>query len=62
MTNLAVLLNNWGTYNKAEKLHRQTLELTQEVLGNEHPDTLASMKNLYYTLQHTSRPSSTIPE
>ncbi|KAJ3571480.1 hypothetical protein NPX13_g5363 [Xylaria arbuscula] len=35
-----------GKYDNAELLYRQTLELREEVLGREHPDTLASMNNL----------------
>jgi hypothetical protein len=31
---------------EAEELHRRALELTEKVLGREHPDTLDSMNSL----------------
>lgn len=34
-----------GTYEEAEQMHRQTLNLKEKVLGEEHPSTLASMNN-----------------
>jgi tetratricopeptide (TPR) repeat protein len=35
-----------GKYDAAEPLYRETLQLTEKVLGKEHPDTLTSMNNL----------------
>jgi tetratricopeptide (TPR) repeat protein len=35
-----------GKYEEAERMHRQTLELREKVLGEDHLDTLASMNNL----------------
>ncbi|RDW56351.1 hypothetical protein BP5796_13226 [Coleophoma crateriformis] len=37
-------------YAKAEKMHRETLDLNKKVLGREHPDTLISMDILGRTL------------
>ena len=33
-------------YNKAEELFSQCLETYQRVLGEKHPDTMRTMKNL----------------
>ena len=33
-------------HSEAEPLHRQVLELRQQVLGPEHPDTITSINNL----------------
>jgi tetratricopeptide (TPR) repeat protein len=46
MNNLAGVLRSQGKYEKAEKMHRQTLELSEEVLGKKHPFTLTSINNL----------------
>ena len=46
MNNVAKALNDQGEYAEAEKMHRETLELRKKVLGDEHPDTLASMYSL----------------
>ena len=46
MNNLAECLRSQGKYDAAEPLYRETLQLTEKVLGKEHPDTLASMNNL----------------
>ena len=35
-----------GKYDAAEPLYRETLELSEKVLGKEHPNTLQSMNNL----------------
>ncbi|KAI1506280.1 hypothetical protein F5X99DRAFT_129304 [Biscogniauxia marginata] len=40
-----------GKYNKAEQMHRQTLELRERVLGKEHPNTLISINNLAKVLR-----------
>ncbi|RYP11797.1 hypothetical protein DL767_010722 [Monosporascus sp. MG133] len=39
-----------GKYDEAEQMHRQELQLSQAVLGREHPDTLTSMNNLALVL------------
>ncbi|OHW99554.1 kinesin light chain, partial [Colletotrichum incanum] len=44
-----------GRYSKAEQIQRQTLELSQKVLGLEDPDTLGSMNNLAVVLQYQGR-------
>jgi tetratricopeptide (TPR) repeat protein len=40
-----------GKYAEAEGMHRQTLELKEKVLGQEHPSTLSSMNNLALVLR-----------
>ena len=55
MNNLAVILNQQGRYNEAERIQRQTLELKERVLGHEHPSTMDSMKNLAVVLDHHGR-------
>jgi Flp pilus assembly protein TadD len=40
-----------GEYEDAEAMHRQTLQLTETVLGKDHPDTLTSMNNLAVSLR-----------
>ncbi|KAK1973898.1 acyl transferase/acyl hydrolase/lysophospholipase, partial [Colletotrichum cereale] len=40
-----------GKYREAEKMHRQTLELKEKVLGSENPSTLDSMNNLALVLR-----------
>jgi hypothetical protein len=40
------VLSEQGKYTEAETLLLQTLELKKDVLGDDHPDTLASMNNL----------------
>ena len=41
MKNLGLVLRQQGKYWEAEKTHRETLFLRQEVLGEKHPYTLA---------------------
>lgn len=45
MNNLAGVLGSRGS-TEAERMHREELELSDEVLGREHPSTLDSMNNL----------------
>jgi hypothetical protein len=54
MNNLADLFDSQGKYDLAEPLYRETLQLTEKVLGKEHPDTLQSMNNLAVLLQRRS--------
>jgi tetratricopeptide (TPR) repeat protein len=51
MSNLATVLDSQGKYTEAEAINRQTLELTEEVLGKTHPETLASVYCLAYLLE-----------
>jgi tetratricopeptide (TPR) repeat protein len=44
-----------GKYQTAQVMHRQTLELTEKVLGEEHPDTLGSMNNLALMLDNLGK-------
>ncbi|KAK4653773.1 hypothetical protein QC762_0087050 [Podospora pseudocomata] len=41
---------NLGKYEEAEQMHRQALQLSEKVLGKEHPHTLGSMNNLALVL------------
>jgi hypothetical protein len=41
-----------GKYEAAEQMYRQTLELREKVLGQEHPSTLDSMNNLALVLRN----------
>jgi tetratricopeptide (TPR) repeat protein len=43
-------INKQGKYSEAEEMHQRTLELSERVLGNEHPWTLMSMSNLAVVL------------
>jgi hypothetical protein len=36
-------------------MHRQTLQLTQKILGKNHPDTLGSLNNLANSLYHQGK-------
>jgi tetratricopeptide (TPR) repeat protein len=49
------VLSSQGKYLEAEQMHRQALELKEEVLGREHPDTLGSMNNLAETFRHQGK-------
>ncbi|KAI1745736.1 kinesin light chain 1 [Xylaria scruposa] len=40
-----------GKYDTAEQIHRETLELRHQVLGEDHPDTLTSFERLARTLR-----------
>jgi hypothetical protein len=46
MNNLAVTLRDLGDVDGALKLQEQTLAGSRRVRGDDHPDTLASMKAL----------------
>ncbi|MHC4115610.1 MAG: tetratricopeptide repeat protein [Planctomycetota bacterium] len=52
MGSLAIVYEDQGRYDEAEKLHIKTLEIRRRVLGEEHPNTLASMNNLALTDLH----------
>ncbi|RYP62421.1 hypothetical protein DL769_007310 [Monosporascus sp. CRB-8-3] len=44
-----------GKYQEAEYMHRQALKLRKTVLGEKHPDTLASMNNLAAVLRREAK-------
>ncbi|OCK93590.1 uncharacterized protein K441DRAFT_565439, partial [Cenococcum geophilum 1.58] len=44
-----------GRWKKAEELEMQIIETSKRVLGEGHPDTLTSMKNLAFTLKSQGR-------
>ncbi|MDM8565225.1 tetratricopeptide repeat protein [Candidatus Halobeggiatoa sp. HSG11] len=46
MNNLALLLKDKGDYEQAESLLRQALEISENILGSEHPDTIACRASL----------------
>jgi len=46
----ATVLTSQGRYKEAKRMHQQTLELNEKVLGLEHPSTLMSMSNLALVL------------
>jgi tetratricopeptide (TPR) repeat protein len=46
MNDLAGLYGQQGRYDQAEPLFVKTLEVRRRALGEEHPDTLLSMRNL----------------
>jgi len=45
----------------SEKIHWQTLQLRERVLGPEHPDTLTSMNNLALLLDSQEKYDETEP-
>jgi tetratricopeptide (TPR) repeat protein len=52
--NIALFLQSQGKYDEAEPMYRQTLALTEKILGKEHlrhASTLTSMNNLAFLLQ-----------
>ncbi|KAL6241858.1 hypothetical protein RBB50_011103 [Rhinocladiella similis] len=55
MSSLASARSCQGKYEEADEMLRATLKLRKTVLGEEHPETLASMNNLAYLLALRSR-------
>jgi tetratricopeptide (TPR) repeat protein len=51
----ALLLRDQGDYNEAKKLFVQVMETRKRVLGQEHPETLASINNLASTYRNQGR-------
>ena len=49
-----------GLYGDAEKLHKQSLEIRQRVLGRTHSDTLGSMNNLAVAYRSAGRTQEAI--
>jgi tetratricopeptide (TPR) repeat protein len=41
-----MLYESQGRYDEAEPLYHRALEVREQVLGKEHPDTLSSINNL----------------
>jgi len=59
MNEIGVVLSNQGKYEAAEKMHRETLQLSEKVLGKEHPETLTSMNNLALVLSNQGKYEAT---
>ncbi|EAQ87916.1 hypothetical protein CHGG_04535 [Chaetomium globosum CBS 148.51] len=55
MGNLASTYRNQGRWKEAEALEVQVMETRKRMLGEEHPDTLASMNNLAFTWKGIGR-------
>ena len=55
MSDLAALYVSQGRYDEAEPLYREALQLSREVLGERHPDTLGIMNNLAALYQSQGR-------
>jgi hypothetical protein len=55
MNNLATIYHTQGRWKEAEELQLKQLEISQRVLGDEHPDTLISMNNLAFTFKEQDR-------
>jgi tetratricopeptide (TPR) repeat protein len=51
----AISLDHQGKYAEAEAMHRQVLQLSETVLGKEHPDMLDSMINLATSLRQQGK-------
>jgi tetratricopeptide (TPR) repeat protein len=60
MSNLAGVLRRQGKYKEAEEMNRQMLELSEKVLGEDHPATLTSTYCLAYLLQNEKRYGSSL--
>ncbi|KAF1950534.1 hypothetical protein CC80DRAFT_577110, partial [Byssothecium circinans] len=54
VSNLALVLQDQGKYDEAEKLNRKVLEGREKELGEDHPNTLTSVYCLAHLL-HTLR-------
>src|SRR6202035_1356135 len=52
MSRFALVFNENGYWNEAERLEVDVMELRKRLLGAEHPDTLSSMANLAETYRH----------
>jgi len=53
--NLERCFNIKGQYTEAEAMYRQTLQLTETMLGKDHPSTLTSTNNLALSLDHQGK-------
>jgi tetratricopeptide (TPR) repeat protein len=61
INNLAALYESQGRYSEAEPLFLQALELTQRLLGDEHPDVATSLNNLAFLYRSQGRYSEAEP-
>ncbi|MCG9885365.1 MAG: tetratricopeptide repeat protein, partial [Cyanobacteria bacterium] len=55
LNNLAGLYESQGRYGEAEPLYRRSLEIYEQVLGADHPNTAASLNNLAALYQSQGR-------
>ena len=55
LNNIAALQETTGRYQEAEMLYRRSLELSERVLGPEHPTTATTLNNLAAVLEATGR-------
>jgi len=55
LNNLAGLYSSQGRYEEAEPLYEQALELSQRLLGENHPDVATSLNNLAYLYSSQGR-------
>ena len=53
---LAWELQSQGKFDEAEPLYREALEVSREMLGDRHPDTLTSMNDLGLLVDGQGRP------
>ncbi|PSN58826.1 putative kinesin [Corynespora cassiicola Philippines] len=60
MANLASTYRNQGRWDDAEKLFVQVMKTRKTKLGDDHPDTLASMNNLAFTWKYQGRDAEAI--
>ncbi|KAK9829532.1 hypothetical protein WJX72_006350 [[Myrmecia] bisecta] len=56
LVELAHALEDWGQTDDAAATYTQVLEIRQQLLGAEHPDTLASMNDLAVTFSTLGQP------
>ena len=52
MANLTSIYWNQGQWKEAEELEVKVMKMSKEVLGQDHPNTLASLANLASTYQN----------
>jgi tetratricopeptide (TPR) repeat protein len=55
VSNLALVLQDQGKYDEAEKMYRRALEGREKQLGGKHPDTLHSIHSLAFLLHQLKR-------
>ncbi|WP_341275514.1 tetratricopeptide repeat protein [Microcystis flos-aquae] len=57
LNNLAKLYHSQGRYAEAEPLYQQALDIAEQALGENHPNTIIFRENLQ-TLRQQQHPSS----
>ncbi|TRU04356.1 MAG: tetratricopeptide repeat protein [Microcystis sp. Msp_OC_L_20101000_S702] len=57
LNNLAKLYQSQGRYEEAEPLYQQALDIAEQALGENHPNTIIFRENLQ-TLRQQQHPSS----